>query len=335
VLWRFVAWVWFHLASTALALVALPRVDVIVAPSPPLTIGVSAWLVSRLRGSRFIYNVQEIYPDVAVQLGALRSPAIIRALSGLERFVYWCADRLTVISESMASNLLSKGVPASKLSLIPNYVDAIDTAPDVRRNAFSESHGLGDKFVVSYAGNIGKPQGLQIVVECAAALRDDPSILFLLVGDGSDKQDIVRRIDESQLRNVVVLPYQPYARVPEIYEASHVCLVLQAAGTSGVALPSKAVQIVGAGRPIIAVTDPGSDLARFVEAIGSGLVAAPGRHEELAAHVVSIRGDFAAWHERARTARATVSERYSQARVVSEYSQLITSLLASRQGPTR
>jgi colanic acid biosynthesis glycosyl transferase WcaI len=274
--------------------------------------------------------VQEIYPDVAVHLGALRSPAIIRALSGLEQFVYWCADSLTVISESMASNLLSKGVPSSKLSIIPNYVDAIDTSADVRRSAFREDHGLGDKFVVSYAGNIGRPQGLQIVVECAAALRDDPSILFLLVGDGSDKQDIVRRIEERKLSNVIVLPYQPYARVPDIYDSSHVCLVLQAARTSGVALPSKAVQIVGAGRPIIAVTDPGSDLARFVEAAGSGLVAAPGHYEELAAHVVSIRDDFDAWDGRARAARATVSGRYSQARVASEYSQLIASLIASR-----
>jgi putative colanic acid biosynthesis glycosyltransferase WcaI len=330
VLLRFVAWLWFHLASTALALVAMPNADVIVAPSPPLTIGVSAWLVSRLRGSRFIYNVQEIYPDIAVQLGAIRSPGIIRALRVLERFVYRHADSLTVISEGMASNLLSKGVRSSKVKLIPNYVDMIETSAHAGRNAFSECHGLRDKFVVTYAGNMGQPQGLQVVVECAEALRGEASILFLLVGDGSEKPQILRRIKSSGLSNVLVLPYQPYSRVPDIYDASHVCLVLQTAGTGGVVLPSKAVQIVGAGRPIIAVTDAGSDLARFVEATGSGLVASPGRPDELAAHVLSIMRDFVTWRARAQAARAMVSERYSQIRMVSEYSQLIASLLATR-----
>lgn len=326
VLFRLLAWVWFHAISTVLAGFALPRFDVVIAPSPPLTIGVSAWLVCKLRGAAFVYNVQEIYPDVAVQLGALHNRTLIRFFSGLERFVYDRADAVTVISPGMEANLRAKGVQPVKLALIPNPVDRIDIPSAGQPNAFSSTHHLDGRFVVTYAGNIGKPQGLEIVIGAADALRDESSILFLVVGDGSEKRDIEQLVERKRLSNVLLLPYHPYSAVPEIYAASNLCLVLQAAGTGTTALPSKAVQIAGAGRPIVAVADHDSDLAGFVRAAGSGLVASPGHPEQLAAHVIAMKNDYDTWGARARAAQQGVVENYSSAHVVGAYSQLVTRL---------
>ena len=109
---RLLGWLWFHVVSTAVAWFTLPKFDVVIAPSPPLTIGVSAWLVCKAWGSPLIYNVQEIYPDVAIQLGALRSRLLIRALGRLERFVYRRADAITVISAGMRSEPPGEGRPS-------------------------------------------------------------------------------------------------------------------------------------------------------------------------------------------------------------------------------
>jgi putative colanic acid biosynthesis glycosyltransferase WcaI len=326
VLLRLLGWVWFHAISTALAWFALPKFDVVIAPSPPLTIGVSGWLVCRVRGSALVYNVQEIYPDVAVQLGALRHPALIGALHRLERFVYDRSDAVTVISAGMEANLRAKGVPPAKLQLIPNHVDAITVPAADEPNSFSTAHALNGKFVVSYAGNIGKPQGLDIVVGAAEALRHDGTIRFVVLGDGSEKREIERLIDRLGLNNILVLPYQPYSSIPEIYAASSICLVLQAAGTGGTALPSKAVQIVGAGRPFVAVADADSDLATFVKSVGSGLVFSPGRPDQLAACLTLMKTGFESWLERARAAQHGFVETYSRANVVRAYSELITHL---------
>ena len=325
---RVLAWLWFHAVSTILGSVWLPRFDVVIAPSPPMTIGVSAWLVCLVRRAALVYNVQEIYPDVAVQLGALRNRAVIGALHRLERFVYRRSDAVAVISEGMVANLRSKGVPAAKLTLIPNYVDAIDLPDDGRPNAFSATHGLDGRFVVTYAGNIGKPQGLDVVIDAAALLRNDPAILFVIVGDGSEKREIEKRAAQNGLDNVRILPYQPYAVIPEIYAASSVCLVLQAAGTGATALPSKAVQIAGAGRPLVAVADVDSDLAAFVRASGCGIAIPPGRPEELAAALAAMKSDDTTWRSRAAAARPGVAAAYSRSRVVQAYSDVIARLTA-------
>lgn len=323
---RLLGWLWFHAMSTALAWIALPRFALVIAPSPPLTIGVSAWLVCKIRGSSLVYNVQEIYPDVAVQLGAIRSRQMIEALHRLERFVYDRSDAVTVISAGMKANLLAKGVPPGKIELIPNHVDPIAVPAPGSSNSFSTMHGLDGKFVVGYAGNIGKPQGLEIVIGAADALRHDSTIIFVIVGDGSAKREIERLIDRARLDNVLLLPYQPYASVPEIYAATSVCLALQAAGTGGTALPSKAIQIVGAGRPIVAVADSDSDLAGFVRSTGSGLVVSPGQPAQLADDLRKIKDDYTTWLARARAAQRPVVESYSRANVVRAYSELIMRL---------
>ncbi len=329
---RLMAWIWFHMVSTLVGLLVLPRHEVVIAPSPPLTIGISAWVLARLRRSSFVYNVQEVYPDIAVQLGALRSPVLIWALGRLERFVYARARVVTAISPGIADNLRGKGVPTSKLVEIPNFVDPLELAPTGAPNPFATAHGLEGQFVVTYAGNIGRPQRVDVLVEAAETLRTEDGLKFVIVGEGSAKAEIETMVGERRLANVLVLPYQPYETMPQVYGATRVSVVLQSSGTGTTAIPSKAIQIIGAGQPILAVTDADSDLAHLVRRWRSGLVVQPGHPETLAAAVREMRAGYGGWLERAVVARAMIFESFSKVAVVDAYHRLV-GLLA--QGAVR
>lgn len=272
----------FHAISTIAGLTMRQRFDVILAPSPPLTIGLSAWLLGVGLRAPFIYNVQELYPDVAISLGVLTNPAAIRAMEALERFVYRRARIVTVISEWFRRRLLTKDVPAAKLRLIPNFVDTDFIQPGPRHNEFTAVHGLDDKFVVLYAGNIGLTQGFETILAAAERLSGLPDLRFVLVGDGTRRDWLQTQLAQNPHLNVLLLPYQPRSLVPQIYAGSDLCLVPLKRGTAQETFPSKIYTIMASGRPVIASADTDSELAWVVEQAGCGWVVPPDDPEALA-----------------------------------------------------
>ena len=277
----------FHAISTLAGLARFTgKYDVILAPSPPLTIGLSAWILSRLRRVPFIYNVQEIYPDVAVSLGVLHSRTMIRAMEWLERFVYNRAQRIVVISEWFRRRLLEKGVPAAKLSVIPNFVDTDFLKPGERQNSFSDQHGLGQRFVVLYSGNIGLTQGFETIIDAARRLEvAAPEVCFVIIGDGTRRAWLEEQLSQQPVSNIILLPYQPRSSVPHIYATSDICLVPLKRGTAQETFPSKIYSIMAAGRPVIASADADSELAWVVERADCGWAVPPDDAEALAAAV--------------------------------------------------
>jgi len=325
---RLAGWAWFHAIATLAAVLITRRPDVIVVPSPPLTMAVSAWLVGLCRRAPFIYNVQEIYPDIAINLGALRNPLLIGALRRLERFAYRKAGAVTVIAPRMRDRLLERGVPADKVHVIPNFVNLDDLPRVAKDNPFSREHDLHEKFVVSYAGNLGPAQGLEAVLSAAELLREHGSIRFLLVGDGILGEALRQQRDERRLDNCVIVPYQPFARVPEIYGASDVCLVPQARETGSDAIPSKVYRIMACSKPVIGVTERDSDLAGLIHDAGCGAVVEAGNPEALAAVVLDASRDPLAWRQFGEAGRMHVSARYTRAVVSRQYSDLLARVAA-------
>ena len=323
VILRLLAWIWFHLVSTLAALVLARRPAVILVPSPPLTAGVSAWMLGRLRSAPFVYNVQEIYPDIAINLGALRHPQAIRVMYALERFVYRRARTITVIAPRMRDRLLEKGVPPAKVVVIPNFVDVSDLSPRPKDNAFSRRLGVHDKFVVSYAGNLGPAQGLDCLVDAAALLRDRPEVRLLLIGDGMLAEPLRARAAALGLPNLAVIPHQPYAAVPDIYGASDLCVVAQAIATGFDAIPSKVYRIMACERPIVAATDDRSDLAQLVRAADAGAVIPPESADALSTAIRDALANPDAWRRRAASARAFVARHYARAAVSARYEQVL------------
>ncbi|MBU2621777.1 MAG: glycosyltransferase family 4 protein [Proteobacteria bacterium] len=320
---RIAAWLGFHAVSTLAGFFSQFQPDVILSPSPPLTIGISAWLVGMWHKCPFIYNVQEIYPDVAVNLGVLRNTFAIRCLQVLEIFVYNKAKALAVISKGMANHIRARGVPENKIHVIPNFVDVEDFRPLPKVNAFSRRYGLHEKFVISYAGNMGEPQGLGILIEAAHLLRNEEEIHFLMMGDGSERSLLIEKAQHLNLTNITFLSYQPYSIMAEAYAAVDASFVSQAPGTSNDGIPSKVYRIMACARPVIACTDPDSDLARLVAKTDGGVVVPSGNSPALANAIKQAFLHREAWLEKGLKGRIAILKEYSRSSISERYHKLI------------
>jgi colanic acid biosynthesis glycosyl transferase WcaI len=311
----------FNLSST-LAGLTTDQPDVIFVMSPPLTIGLTAYLLGKLRDAPYCYNVQDIWPEAAVRLGMLKGKRTIRFWERVEQFIYRHSRRIFAISEEFRENLEAKGVAADKVEVIPNFVDTDFIRPLPRLNRFSAKHGLNDKFVVLYAGNVGLSQGLEAVLDAAAFLRNEPEVLFQIVGAGSSKAELVAEAERRQLANVRFLPLQAEADVPELYAACDVALIPLRRGLAQNSVPCKTYSIMSSARPYIASVDEGSNVWKLTEHVGCGVCVPPENAQALVEAVLELRADrkrrqwmglngreFVEWH----FARDVVTQRYRHA----------------------
>ena len=333
VLLRLISWAIFHLLGTFAGIVAIPKPDIIMAPSPPLTIGLSAWIIGRVRRAPFIYNVQEIYPDIAINLGAIRNSLLIRSLFTLERFVYKKASRVTVIAAQMRARLLEKQVEPEKVVVIPNFVDMSDFGPSTKDNGFSRKYNFHDKFLISYAGNMGPTQQLEVFVEAAHILRNETGIHFLMLGDGILQSTLQRQIEDYKLPNFTFLPYQPYSLMPQVYAASDLCLVPLAPQAGSFAVPSKVYRIMACARPIMAIADVNTELGRLVLETKCGAVIAPSQSVALANAIREACRDSEKWIQNGKNGYAHVIENYSRNSVTKRYNDLIEAVLNAKKVP--
>lgn len=330
VLKRLAAWAVFHVVSTIAGIALVERPDVIVTPSPPLSIGVSAWLIAVVRGARYVYNVQEIYPDIAVNLGALKNRTLIRLLEVLERFVYRNAAAVTVIAPRMRQRLIAKGVPDAKVRVIPNFVDVDRQRTAPRTNEFSRLHGLDRTLAVTYAGNMGPAQGLDVVIEAARRLPADAAVRVLLIGDGLERARLTREAEDVPFGKIAVIPYQPNALMPQIYGASDICLVTQAAAIGSDAIPSKVYRIMASARPLLAVTEQGSDLAALIQQTSCGMIVPPGDSEALARAILDGIARPDAWKAMGQRGQAHARLHYARPVVTGMYYDLVHQLAVAR-----
>lgn len=330
VIGRITGWMIFHLVSLIAGLILPPRVDVIIAPSPPLSIGVVAWLLGLRHRAPFIYNAQELYPDIAVSLGVIRHRAVISLLYRFERFVYSTAGRVTVISEAMRDRILEKDVPARKVVHIPNWVDTSDIDVLPKDNDFSREHRIQDQFVVSYAGNMGLAQSFDELLEAAAILRERSGLKFLLIGDGVERENISRRVQALALKNVIILPYQPYHLVPQIYASSDLSYVPLHGAAATHALPSKVYRIMASGRSILAVADRESSIAQLVHESGSGILVEPGSGQSLADEIEKAASEPTRVSALGDAGREFVVANYSRNDIVDRYVAEIAAVIQRR-----
>ncbi len=269
------------------------RPEVIMAMSPPLTLGLAAWLTSRLRRAPFVFNLQDVFPDVAVEVGAISNQGVIRLLEGLERFVYRRADAVTVLSEDLRSNVESKIVhartserAADKVRVIPNFVDTEQIRPQARENSYRSEFGLGTRTVVMYAGNLGFSQPLELMVEAARELAHRDDVVFVINGDGSRRQELVSLA--SGLDNVVIADFQPMERLAEVLAAGDVHVIALRRGLARSSVPSKLYSILAAGRAVLASLDSGTEVATVVSSQRAGIAVAPQDQAAFTAAVLDL-----------------------------------------------
>lgn len=307
------------------------RPDIVVSYSPPLPLGMSAWLLSRLWRVPWVLQLEDLYPDAAVATGHLKNRTAIALFSAVERFQYQRATHISLIAESFRRNLLAKGVPPARMTLIPVWADPDVVRPLPKENAFRAQHGLEGQFVVMYAGNIGVTSSLEDVLEAACLLREEPHLRFVIVGEGTKKHSLEQKARREKLENVMFLPYQPRDAFPSMMAAADLSLVTLNSSSSLTSLPSKIFNVMASARPILGVSPPGSEIAHLIEEGQCGVNVPPGCPELLAETILSLMRQEEVLSQMGRKGRLLLTSKFSRAHCVERYEQMLIDICGNRK----
>lgn len=324
------------MASAPLGLWRLPPIDVMYVWHPPLTIGVAAMIISRLRRIPFVYDVQDIWPEAALLSGVMRPGFTVKCLFWLEKMVYKWANHLIVVTKGAKENLIRKGVPPAKVTPLPHWVnESVFTKDDPGlRHRIREQYGWKDRFIVLFAGNLGIVQGLDSVIK-AAALVKDRTIHFVFVGDGSDKSRLEALARDLGLNSLVsFIPRQPMENMPGFMMAADILLVhLKDSELSNYVIPTKTMAYLAAGKPIVmAMTGAAADLVAEAKA---GFIVPPENPAALAQAVEQARNmPASALDALGANGRNFLLAKFTRKTVVQQYIDLLFSL-TGKSNPAR
>jgi colanic acid biosynthesis glycosyl transferase WcaI len=314
----------FIITST-LRVLALTPADVYVIVSPPLLLGTAAWLVARLKRAPFVFHVQDLQPDAAVGLGMLRAGWFTRALYWLEAFAYKHATRVSGISEEIVDAFRRKGVPSEKLILFPNGVVIPEQLP-ARGNFRARNNFATDEFLAVYAGNLGVKQGLNILLDAAEQLRDQPNIRIILCGDGAERSTLEKAVQDRHLGNMSMLPLHFGPDYQELLVDSDVSLITQQSGSGNAFFPSKLLVTLAHGSPVVTVADEESALAKAVKEGRFGINVLPGDATRLGRTFHELAQDRQALRQWGANGRAYV-ERYNQRKLLADFFEQLKSVV--------
>lgn len=299
------------------------RPKAIISMSPPLTLGLTGWLASRIRFCPSVFNIQDVFPDAAVETGAITNARIIAAARWLERVSYHRSDVVVVLSDDLKKNVVAKVAPrhARKITVIPNFVDADRIRPMNRMTAYRAELGIGDETVVMYAGNVGYSQSLEMLIDAA---RHMPAVTFVINGDGSARKDL--ETQAAGVPNVKFAGYQPRDRVSEVLASGDIHVVPLRTGLGAVSVPSKTYSILAAARPVVAAIDQGTEVTRILSASGAGISVSPDSSQEFSDAIASLVNNPSDAEVRGNAGRMWVETHVSPAVVARSYLDVIASL---------
>jgi glycosyltransferase involved in cell wall biosynthesis len=313
-------------ASAALALATMPRHDVVVALTTPPLIAAAGLVARGLRGSRLVYWVQDLYPEVAVAFGVMRprSPAA-RVMGAISRAVLSRADAVVALGEEMRRRCIAAGAAPKRTAVIPNWSDGAAVRPVPHpSNPLRAEMAAGARCLVAYSGNIGRGHDVETLVGAARALRERRDIAFLFVGDGARRGEVERAARD--LPNLRLGSYQPRERLAESLSAADLHLVSLDPPLGGLIEPSKLYGIMAAGRPALFVGPAESEVARTLEREGCGAAFRNGDVTGLAAAISALADDPARREELGRRAREALLARYDRRVATARFRDLVRSL---------
>ncbi len=317
----------FYVASS-LALARLPRQDVVVALTTPPLIAATGLVARALRGSRLVYWVQDLYPDVAVAFGALRprSPAA-RVMAAISRAVLRRADRVVALGEEMRARCLAAGTPPERAVVIPNWSDAEAVRPvPSGENPLRARLAEGARVLVMYSGNMGRGHDLSTLLAAARLLWRRNDIRFVFAGEGARRADAEEAA--RTLPNVRFAPYQPRERLGEALSAADLHLISLSPELEGLIEPSKLYGVMAAGRPALFVGPAGSEVARTILREGCGMTVDNGDAGGLALAIERLADDEAARAHMGALARRALEEKYTRSVATARFLRVLAELTA-------
>jgi len=319
---------WASYAVTALlAGVRLPRPDLVYASTPHLLTPLVGWMLARVRGIPFVIEVRDLWPDVLVGMGQLTSGSLLyRLLRGLEQFLYKRAEAVVVLADGSRAHLIEEGIPAGKITVVPNGADVDFFAAPAPRDALRSRFGFSG-IVAVYAGAHGPANGLDLLLDAARAVSDElPDLAVVLVGDGVAKQQLMARARRDGLTNVRFLDPVPKQEIPALLGAADIGVHVLAdvpLFRYGVS-PNKLFDYMAAGLPVITNT-PG-EVGGIVEAARAGVAVAP---NDLATGLRAVAGaDRAQQQAWGAAGRSYLREHRSRDQLAQQLEQVLDDVMA-------
>lgn len=322
---RILNYISYMLSATFVALCVRYRPDVVIATSPQFFCAWAGVFVSRLRRRPLIVEIRDIWPESIVAVGAMGNRRILRLLEWLERRMYAAATHIVTVGEGYRERLIERGVPAERISVIPNGVDRELFWPRASNDRLRSDLGLTNAFVCAYVGTIGMAAGLSVVLRAARILkergRDD--IKFLLIGDGARRDELEQEATAGNLTNIVFTGRQNKDRIPDFLSVADSCLVhLRKAKTFRSVLPSKIFEAAAMAKPIILGVQGYAE--RLVSEFGAGLCIEPDNGSALADAVEALADDRELCAALGRSGHENIVHRFDRDRLAVEYLDIIT-----------
>jgi lipopolysaccharide/colanic/teichoic acid biosynthesis glycosyltransferase/glycosyltransferase involved in cell wall biosynthesis len=320
-LWNHLTFAW----SALPAALAGPRPDVVLASTPPLFLGLTAWWVSRVRRAPLVLDCRDDWPHAAIALGELRPGLVTAVLAAIARFLQRAAARVIAVTPGMQREFTRRGIDTGRLELITNGADTDLFTPGAR------GRPEGGPFTVLYAGTHGLVHGMEALIEAATLLRDRDDVRFLLVGDGVAKEALQRRVQEAGLTRVEFRPsLPPQELVAAIRDADACVATTRDHPFTGETIPVKLFDYLACGRPVIAAVS--GDAAEVVSRSGGGVVTPPGDGRGLADAIVSLAGDPESRRRMERAGPEFVRQNYSRVAIGARLERLLADVHRRARG---
>lgn len=317
--------------SSFFYLLSCKKPNLVFAVLQPLPLGATLTLLAKLRGFKLIFNVQDLHPDVLVDLGLIKSKPVIKALKWIEQTAYRQADGLAVICQGFKTHVEQHGASGS-IAVIPNWIDIDEIKPQpeqgllVRQMARIPSHAA----VVLYAGTIGHVSGAQVVVQAAKLAASNSNLHWLFVGDGPLLPQLQQLAQE--LPNVHFLPFQPRELLPAVQNCATISMVSLLPGKGTFSVPSKVLGYMAAGKAVVASVDVQSETGRLVQRAECGVVVEPGSPQALLQAVEQLLSNPQGMFIAGANGRQHLEQHYSRTQVCAQYADFFQQTI---QGPVQ
>ena len=297
------------------------RADGVLAMSPPLTLGLIGWHTKLFRGGKLVFNIQDVFPDAAVETGAISNQRVIAAASWLERVSYRRSDSVVLLSDDLANNVQRKLDQKfhKRIRVIPNFVDTQAIVPMSRLTNYRRELGVDESLVVMYAGNVGFSQSLELMIEAARVL---PNVIFVINGEGAARKSLQAKAHA--LSNVKFGDYQDASRLSEVLATGDLHVVPLRRGLGSVSVPSKTYSILAAGRPICAAIDLDTEVPRILAAANAGVCVEPDNQAAFVSAIAAMISDRKSLEEMGASGRKWVEGHASPQSVAQRYDALYT-----------
>jgi colanic acid biosynthesis glycosyl transferase WcaI len=316
--------------SAAMRGMALPRPDVIIASSPQLLVGLSGWSIAFVRQVPLIFEVRDLWPESLTAVGVGDENSLLhQALAAVANFLYRRSDLIVVVTPAFKEHLIQHWqVPAQKISIVENGVetDLFAPASSAANAALRHELGANGKFLVCYIGTMGMAHGLETLLDAAAELqRRNSNALFLLVGEGAEKERIKAMARSRGLANVRFLDQQPRETIPAFISASDACLVLlKKTDVFKTVIPTKMLEFMSCARPVILGVD--GQARQIIEEAGAGIVIEPENSEALVNAISRLSADRELGTRLGQKGREYIVQYFSRGRTAGKYIDVLQSL---------